>query len=466
MPRFATVALAIFAVGCVEQSPDLPTEDDIRAAKEHILSAAPEPKYAVNAELEDKLTYLGLDIDTETVTPGKAFTLTHYWKVNKPLGDDWRIFIHLEAPGTKKSHLNADHVPIGGKYPVHIWKAGEIIRDIHRVSVPQSWSADAVEIYVGAWKGPLRLKVTKGPKDNENRVFAVKLPTEAAAPPERKKVVAQKVKNGAVKLDGKLDEKVWKNAPSTGAFVRTLDGGPVDEKTSAKLLWDDKNLYIAFEVEDKDVWTTLDKHDDKLWTQEAVEVFIDADGDGKSYIEVQANPKGTTFDSYLPSYRQNNNDWESNVKVAVKVDGTVDNRSDKDTGWVVEMAIPLEAAKGLEKDVKNVPPKVGTEWRVNLYRLDSPAGRGQVAMGWSPPLVGDFHALDKFGVLIFGNEKGEAPQVAKEERPAKPEPAKKAEAPQPAEKPEQKAEAPAPAAKSALPFTMKKEFKSMQNLGN
>jgi hypothetical protein len=223
-------------------------------------------------------------------------------------------------------------------------------------------------------------------------------------------------------------------------------------------------------VEDKDVWTTLDKHDDKLWTQEAVEVFIDADGDGKSYIEVQANPKGTTFDSYLPSYRQNNNEWESNVKVAVKVDGTLDNRSDTDTGWVVEMAIPLEAAKGKEKDMKNVPPKVGTEWRVNFYRLDSPAGRGQVAMGWSPPLVGDFHALDKFGVLVFGNEKGQAPQLAKEEKKeekkeepkGKPEPEKKAEAPQPAAKPEEKAQAPA----AAPPFTMKKKNLNMNGLSN
>ena len=49
------------------------------------------------------------------------------------------MFVHLESPDSKKSHLNADHVPINGKYPVHIWKSGEIIRDIHRVSVPATW---------------------------------------------------------------------------------------------------------------------------------------------------------------------------------------------------------------------------------------------------------------------------------------------------------------------------------------
>ena len=100
--RFASslsvLGAALSLIGCVEQSPDLPSEDDIKAAKEHLLSTPPTPKYPVNADLEDKLTYLGLDVDTDVVTPGKPFTLTHYWKVNKALPDDWKIFVHLEAP--------------------------------------------------------------------------------------------------------------------------------------------------------------------------------------------------------------------------------------------------------------------------------------------------------------------------------------------------------------------------------
>ena len=413
MHRLTYVAACALVLGCVEQSPDLPSEDDVKAAKEHILTTPPTPKYPVNADLEDKLTYLGLDVDTDVVTPGKAFTLTHYWKVNKPISDDWKLFVHLEAPDSKKNHLNADHVPINGKYPLHLWKTGEIIRDIHRVSVPQNWPSNTVEIYVGAWKGPLRLKVSKGPKDGENRILAVKLPTTTAKEVEKKRVSAKHIKTGVIKLDGKLDEKEWKDAPSTGEFVRTMDGMPADQKTSAKLLWDDKNLYVAFEVEDRDVWSTLDKHDAKLWTQEAVEMFIDAAGDGKNYVELQANPKGTTFDSFLPGYRKNQDDWNSNMKVAVKVDGTLDKRDDVDKGWVVEMSIPLEDVKGKLKELANVPPKVGTEWRVNFFRLDSPAARPQVGTGWSPPLVGDFHALDKFGVLVFADDKGAAPNLAK-----------------------------------------------------
>ena len=191
-----------------------------------------------------------------------------------------------------------------------------------------------------------------------------------------------------------------------------MDGQPAEQKTQAKLLWDDKFLYVAFINEDKDVWTTLDKHDDKLWTQEADEMFIDADGDGKTYVELQVNPKGATFDSYLPTYRKNENDWDAGLKAGVTVDGTLNKRDDEDKGWTAELAIPLESVKGKEKEMKNVPPKVGTEWRVNFFRMDQPNGRPQSGTGWSAPMVGDFHALDKFGVLIFGDDKGKAPNAA------------------------------------------------------
>jgi Carbohydrate family 9 binding domain-like len=407
-------AAALFIGGCVEQQNDMPSEEDVKAAHEHVLSQPPEKiQHPNDGQLEDKLEYLGIDIDTDTVTPGKAFTLTHYWRVLNPVGDDWKIFIHLETPDSKKNHLNADHVPIGGKYPVSLWKKGEIIRDVHRVSVPQSWPGNEVDIYVGAWKGPLRLKTTKGQHDTENRLLAVKIPVQAAGSAvEKKRIVAKRVKNGAIKLDGKLDEKDWADAPSTGEFVRTMDGQPAEQKTQAKMLWDDKFLYVAFVNDDKDIWTTLDKHDDKLWTQEADEMFIDADGDGKTYVELQVNPKGVTFDSFLPTYRQNQNDWDAGLKAAVTVDGTLNKREDEDKKWIVELAIPLDAVKGKEKEMKNVPPKVGTEWRVNFFRMDQPNGRPQSGSGWSPPMVGDFHALDKFGVLIFGDDKAKAPNAA------------------------------------------------------
>jgi hypothetical protein len=92
----------------------------------------------------------------------------------------------------------------------------------------------------------------------------------------------------------------------------------------------------------------------------------------------------------------------------------------------------------LDKNGVKVPPALGDKWRLNMFRMDYPKdAKSQTALGWSPPLVGDFHKLDRFGEIVFVDEKGELP-VAKES-PAKGESAakgaKKAEAkPEPASK--------------------------------
>jgi hypothetical protein len=210
-------------------------------------------------------------------------------------------------------------------------------------------------------------------------------------------------------VDGVLDEEVWKKTPSTGAFVNTMNGSPVPWKTEAQAAWDDKNLYVAFKCDDDDVWSDLKKRDDKLWTQEAVEMFIDANGDGKDYIELQVNPHGAIFDSYLPAYRKNENDWNSKLEAAVKVDGTLDKRDDKDKGWTVEMAIPWNDVKGRSKAEMTLPPKPGDMFKANLFRMDLPKGKPQRAAAWSPPMVGDFHKLDRFGELAFADAEGKLP---------------------------------------------------------
>jgi hypothetical protein len=230
-----------------------------------------------------------------------------------------------------------------------MWKAGEIIRDRHRVTLRGNWDAPEVRVL----RGPVARQAADEAEQKQRR----------QKPADRRhdsREGDQKAEKGcvlcagwwlarsteAIKIDGKLDEAAWKKAMRSPAFVDIVSGGRARLMTTVQALWDDKNLYLAFTCQDNDIWSTLKKRDDKLWTQEAVEIFIDANGDKKDYIELQINPQGAIFDSYLPSYRKNDNGWNSQMKVAVKVDGTVDKRGDKDKSWVVELALPLKDAKG------------------------------------------------------------------------------------------------------------------------
>ena len=119
-----------------------------------------------------------------------------------------------------------------------------------------------------------------GPNDGNGRVLAATIPVNRTqAPPPRKRYVARRVRPGHHRR-WQAGRGCLESAPSTGAFVNTMTGAPAGPATQAKLLWDDKFLYVAFENADTDIWSSLNKRDDKLWTQEADELMIDADGNG------------------------------------------------------------------------------------------------------------------------------------------------------------------------------------------
>jgi hypothetical protein len=422
--RLAVASLLLTLGACVEQEQDKPTADDLAAAKPNLLSTAPTPHYALNADLDGKVAFLGMDVDPLPAEAGKDLKLTQYWKVVTAPGDGWKTFTHVEGPG-KQGYVNADHVPIDGKYPVGSWKAGDIIRDVHTVRLPDSWAAPVVDVYVGLWRGSTRMPIKTGPHDGEGRLLAASIPLRASiAAQPRKRYLARLVPKPP-KLDGKLDEAAWATAPSTGPIVNTMTGAPVTPqmKTEAKLLWDKKNLYVGFDNTDNDVWTDLTKRDDKLWTEEADELMIDADGNGRTYIELQVAPNGNIFDTYLPLPRRYEDtvdpklkpfSWNSKMIAKVHVDGTLNKRDDQDKGWTTELAIPLEDVKGMDdKSAVRLPPVPGDVWRINMYRMDVPKGKPQQAAGWSAPMVGDFHALGRFGDLVFADADGKiVPPVA------------------------------------------------------
>ena len=186
------------AVGCVEQQDDKPTVEDMAFVKQHLLTEEPKPQLQVNADLDGKVVYLGLDADPPQVEPGKDVKITHYWKVITPPGDGWRTFTHTSGPNNQ-GFLNWDHHPIRGKYPVSQWKAGDIIRDEHMIRMAPTWPHKTVEVYTGLWKGSGRLTVKTGPQDGQNRVRAATLEVKGQKPLPELRYVARKVKKAPPK---------------------------------------------------------------------------------------------------------------------------------------------------------------------------------------------------------------------------------------------------------------------------
>lgn len=209
-----------------------------------------------------------------------------------------------------------------------------------------------------------------------------------------------------ITVDGRLDEEAWREVPAfqLQQVIRTDTPSP-NQPTQVKVRWDRTNLYVAFICEDSDIWATMKQRDQHLWEEEVVEVFVDYDGDGRNYKEFEVNPLNNVVDLNIPQPRHGDLAaalaWNSpGWKTKVVADGTVGKRTDRDRGWVCEMAIPLKDLAPADA----LPPRPGARWRVNFYRIDRPdpsePKKDVRFSAWSAVSKG-YHEPNRFGMLVF-----------------------------------------------------------------
>jgi hypothetical protein len=333
--------------------------------------------------------YLGSRMTPANAQPGQPVQLSHYFQALRPLPEGWDFFVHVVDPDTGQMVANADHGFQGGAAPLATWPQGKVMEDAHTLPMP----ARRARVVLGFWRGDERLPVDdRSAHDGANRMLGPELGTTAPLPEYTVRRVAQ-----APTVDGVLEDAAWKAA--TPVVLRnSFDGREALLRTEARLAYDDAHLYLAFDVVDPDVWGTLRRRDDPIYEQEVVEVFLDANADGRTYNELQVSPHNVVFDAYFPARRQGMDlSFDSGMTTAVKVQGSVDDPSDQDRGWTVEMKVPLARLA----EVPHLPPRKGDRWRFNLYRLEHHERRQVEGQSFSPLFIGDFHALPRFGWLVF-----------------------------------------------------------------
>ena len=207
----------------------------------------------------------------------------------------------------------------------------------------------------------------------------------------------------APKIDGNIDDEVWTKAEWTADFVDVTTADKAPHRTRVRMLWDADNLYLAAELEEPHVRGSRTRHDDFLYLENAFEVFLDPDQNGRNYAELEINALNTTLDLVMDKpfteHGTANVSWTAKGwKTAVHVDGTINDPSDQDKGWTVEMAIPLSALKRYHPSV--IPPKNGTRWRAEFARINSSEDdKGHWV--WSPIGKVNFHVPEKWGTIEF-----------------------------------------------------------------
>lgn len=230
-----------------------------------------------------------------------------------------------------------------------------------------------------------------------------------------------------INVDGNLDDADWARAAWTSDFVDIV--GPAKPKprfrTRAKMLWDDNYLYVCAEIEEPHVWATLTNHDSVIFRDPDFEVFIDPKGSTHNYYEFEMNALNTCWDlrldkPYLDRGKPHN-EWDiPGLKTAVHVRGTINNPSDVDQGWDVEIAFPWKVLEAYADH--SGPPTEGEQWRIDFSRVE-----WQISITnnvyqkkhmpednwvWSPTGVVDMHRPEMWGRLQFTRELNGAAPVA------------------------------------------------------
>jgi hypothetical protein len=205
-----------------------------------------------------------------------------------------------------------------------------------------------------------------------------------------------------ITIDGKLNEADWKAAKSVGKFQFPWYDEGKKEQTAAKLLWDVKYLYVSYRCEDVHIWGKHTQRDSKVYLDDCVEVFTAPNPNHpNNYFNFEINVRKAILDQHHPNGPgvKVKEEWNATgVKIAVTINGTLNDDSDTDKEWILEAAIPFA---NFAKVAKHAPPKNGDVWHLNLNRLGGKTNNqySQWSPGKSPRP--DYHTPNTFGRVIF-----------------------------------------------------------------
>jgi hypothetical protein len=239
--------------------------------------------------------------------------------------------------------------------------------------------------------------------------------------------------DGSIALDGRVDKPAWQAAEWSRRFVDMVDGTPGMFHTRAAVRWNDEHLFVAFTAEEPFLRATQTERDSIVFLDNDLEVFIDG---GDCYYELEVNAANTVYevlfvwrDALLPGSRFDTPEFDVHqataytfggdydrtggsfwkgthprgtrwaftgydmpgLRTAVHLDGTLNDDTDIDRGWSVEIAIPW-ASLALLAGGRRVPPAPGDVWTMFLGRFQRLVVSGQEVQP-HPAMALDSHGV-------------------------------------------------------------------------
>lgn len=201
-------------------------------------------------------------------------------------------------------------------------------------------------------------------------------------------------------VDGHGSAKQWTKAE--WITLEKRGRGQLDYSARFKMLYSETGVYVLFDGTDSTVTASMTNDFDDLWNEDVFECFFWTKTDHPIYFEYEISPLGYELPILVPQLDGKFLGWrpwhyegkKKTRKKVVIIDGEATSGG-KASGWRAEVFIPYKLLEPLQ----NVPPKQGTEWKANFYRVDYDDKK---TTAWSWAKVGrSFHDIKNFGTLVF-----------------------------------------------------------------
>jgi hypothetical protein len=208
----------------------------------------------------------------------------------------------------------------------------------------------------------------------------------------------------AMSIDGKWDKPQWQKVQEIDInnYMGSIPKFRPDVK--AKMMYDDENIYVIFQVKDQFVRCLTKEFNGPVWQDSACEFFFSPDSVfPDKYFNLEMNCGGTPLMHYnlVPRKESKRLDIEDikQIEVAHTLPQIIDPEMNNPVTWTLEYRIPFGM---LEKYSGVTHPKKGVEWKANFYKIaENSSNPHYITWSFIDNPKPDFHKPQFFGKLKF-----------------------------------------------------------------
>ena len=204
----------------------------------------------------------------------------------------------------------------------------------------------------------------------------------------RGKAKAVHVKKGPA-IDGSLDDRLWGKCQKwpMGACTKK---DPLAYRTYAKVLFDDKNIYIGVYCSEPDtgsLTSSATRRDGEVWQDDSIEIFIRPNSK-ESYYQFAVNSIGTVSDLRIFPTGRRERGWDGKAEAKTSIL--------PGKAWTVTLRVPLKEIEAYVGDAQT--------WRININRNRPARGKDPLLeYSWAILSSNSYHSPKEFGVVTGVN---------------------------------------------------------------